>query len=350
MLPPTPALVVDPDVLDANLAAMQARADAAGVRLRPHVKGHKSAWIAGRQLAGGAVGLAAATVEEAFGLVCAGLGGDVLLTSVLSPRRIDDAVALRRAGDVAVVVDAVELPAALAARARAAGVRMRVLLDLDIGQRRGAARTPEVAAALADAVAAHADVLELSGVQAYEGHLQLLAPEERAAGHAAAMGVLRGMLDAVRARGHAIPLVTSAGTGTAALVEAGGADALVNEVQPGSYALMDAKYAAAGAEFANAATVVTTVLSAPGDGEVLVDAGLKAVSIDHGPAVVLGLDAAWASAGDEHGRISGDVGHLRPGDTLVLHPAHTDTTVRLHRVLWLARADDDVPPLALPLF
>ncbi|HWT93262.1 MAG TPA: alanine racemase, partial [Solirubrobacteraceae bacterium] len=78
MLPPTPALVVDPAALDANLAAMQARADAAGLRLRPHVKGHKSAWIAGRQLAAGAAGLAAATAEEAFGLVHAGLGGDVL--------------------------------------------------------------------------------------------------------------------------------------------------------------------------------------------------------------------------------------------------------------------------------
>lgn len=349
MLPPTPALVVDSGLLDANLAAMQARADAAGVRLRPHVKGHKSAWVAGRQLARGACGLAAATVEEVAGLIAAGHGGDVLLTSVLSPRRVDDVVALRRAGDVAVVVDAVELPGLVAERARAAGVTVRVLLDLDIGQRRGAARTPSAAVAIADAVAREGDVLVLAGVQAYEGHLQLLPAEERAAGHARAMDVLREMLDAVRARGHAIPLVTSAGTGTAALVERDGAP-LVNEVQPGSYALMDAKYAAAGAEFANAATVASTVLSAPGDGEVLVDAGLKAVSIDHGPPTVLGLDATWASAGDEHGRVSGDVGHLRPGDRLVLHPSHTDTTVRLHRTLWLAREGDDVPPLALPLF
>ncbi|HWT93963.1 MAG TPA: hypothetical protein VN238_13250, partial [Solirubrobacteraceae bacterium] len=188
--------------------------------------------------------------------------------------------------------------------------------------------------------------------QAYEGHLQLLPADERAAGYAAAMGTLRTMLDAIRARGHALALVTSAGTGTAELVERAGAGAapLVTEVQPGSYALMDAKYAAAGAPFATAATVVTTVLSAPGDGEVLVDAGLKAVSIDHGPPVVLGLDATWASAGDEHGRIAGDVGHLKAGDRLVLHPSHTDTTVRLHRALWLAREGDDLPPLALPLF
>src|SRR5690349_4032359 len=95
---PTPALVVDRAALDANLAAMQQQCAAASVALRPHVKGHKCAWIAARQLRAGAAGLAAATIDEAAGLLCAGLGDDVLLTSVAPPHAADDVAALRRLG------------------------------------------------------------------------------------------------------------------------------------------------------------------------------------------------------------------------------------------------------------
>jgi D-serine deaminase-like pyridoxal phosphate-dependent protein len=342
---PTPALVVDLDVLDANLQAMQARCDAAAVALRPHVKGHGSAWIAARQLRAGASGLAAATLEEATGLLRAGLGSDVLLTSVVSGRSAIAIAALQQLGDLAVVADDPGFAAALDEAAGAAGVSVRVLVDVDIGQHRGGATGPERAVAVADAVGAAPNLL-LAGVQAYEGHLQLVGAQERRGGHAAAMAALRACLDALGAAGHRPALVTSAGTGTVPLaLEAG----LVTEVQPGSYALMDASYAAAGAAgFGQAAHVLATVRSVTGPGEVVVDAGLKALSVDSGPAVVDGLEATYVPAGDEHGAIRGEVASLRPGDRVRLIPSHTDTTVRLHRVLWVLRGAG--APVALPLF
>lgn len=323
--PPTPALVVDRDLLDANLAAMQARADAAGVRLRPHVKGHKSPWIAARQLRAGAAGLAAATLEEAAGLLGAGLGEDVLLTSVAHAP--DAVVELRALGDLAVVADDPRVVKALAARAATARVTVRVLVDLDVGQGRSGARRAELALAVADAIAG-AEALTLAGVQAYEGHLQLLEPDAMAAGHATALATLRDVLGALAAGGHHVDLVTSAGTGTSSLVTAP-----VTEIQPGSYALMDASYAAAG--FAQAVHVHSAVRSVLAPDAVVVDAGLKALSVDMGPARLADRAGTYEPAGDEHGIVRGDVADLRPGDTVRLVPAHTDTTVRLHRRLWV---------------
>jgi D-serine deaminase-like pyridoxal phosphate-dependent protein len=324
--PPTPALVVDRDLLDANLAAMQSRAGAAGVALRPHVKGHKSPWIAARQLRAGATGLAAATLEEAAGLLAAGLGEDVLLTSVAPAP--DEIVALRALGDLAVVADDPRLIGPLAARAQSARVRVRVLVDVDVGQGRSGARRAEIALAVADAVAG-AEALTLAGVQAYEGHLQLLSGDEQATGHAAAMATLRDVLGTLASGGHHIDLVTSAGTGTAPLVTSP-----ITEIQPGSYALMDASYARR-ADFAQAVHVHSAVRSVLSPDAVVIDAGLKALSVDMGPARVADRDGVYEPAGDEHGIVRGDVADLRPGDTVRLIPAHTDTTVRLHRRMWV---------------
>jgi D-serine deaminase-like pyridoxal phosphate-dependent protein len=328
--PRTPALVLDGGALDRNLAAMQAKADAAGIALRPHVKGHKSPWIAARQLRAGAVGLAAATLEEAAGMLRAGAATDVLLTSDAPPRAIEDIVELGRLGDLAVVADDPAFAAALA------GSPVRVLVDLDIGQHRGGART----AAEAVAVAASAGA-SFAGVQAYEGHAQLLPDADRRAGHTAAMARLREILDALAAAGHPAPLVTSAGTGTAPLALA--TSGLVTEIQPGSYALMDATYRDAGAPFEQALHILTAVRSRIAEDAAIVDAGLKAVSIDMGPARPDGLAATWSPAGDEHGLLEGDLGDLRPGDLVRLVPSHSDTTIRLHRELWLDGA------AALPL-
>ena len=333
MHPPTPALVVDAAVLDANLAAMQRRCDAAGVALRPHVKGHKCAWIAARQLERGARGLAAATLEEAAGMLAAGLGADVLLTSVPPPTYADEIVALQRLGRLAIVADAPGPVERIAERAAAGGVAVPVLVDVDIGQGRSGARGAEAAVAVAGAIA-RADGAVLAGVQAYEGHLQLSPDDERRAGHAVAMEQLRAVLAALARAGHAIGLVTGAGTGTAALASAAGSP--VTEVQPGSYALMDASYAAAaGDAFAQAVHAHAAVRTVLGPDAVVVDAGLKALSVDMGPASVAGRDATYAPAGDEHGIVRGDVRDLEPGSIVRLVPSHTDTTIRLHRRLWL---------------
>lgn len=107
---------------------------------------------------------------------------------------------------------------------------------------------------------------------------------------------------------------------------------VVTEVQPGSYALMDAAYARVdGVGFAQAVHVVVTVTAALSPEEVTVDAGLKALSTDAGPAEVVGLAGVrYEPAGDEHGRLIGPLTQLRTGDEVRLVPSHSDTTVRLH--------------------
>jgi len=308
---------------------MQALADAHGVALRPHAKGHRAPWIAERQVAAGAVGVAVATLAEARLLVEGGVP-DVLLTSVVAPDRAAALADLAAGGArLGVVAHSVAVAAAFGAAARERGTMLRVLVDLDVGQRRGGVNRPDRAVTVADAVAAE-EGLVLDGVQAYDGHLQGLEDEAaRAAGHAESMARLDAVLDALQQAGHEIRTVSTAGTATAPMAAA---HPSVTELQPGSYALMDATYAELpGVSYAQAAYVITTVIAVLGLGEVLVDAGARALSTDMGEPIVADRDAVWTSAGDEHGRLRGHVSGLRPGDRVALIPSHTDTTVVLHR-------------------
>lgn len=330
--PSTPCLVVDPALLTANLELQAARCAAAGVALRPHVKGHRSVAIAQRQLALGAVGVAAATLGEATTMVDGGVD-DVLVTSVLPPARAADAVRLaHRARRLTLVVHHPALVEALDEAAVRAGQSLEVLLDLDVGQRRGGV-APAAAVALAAAVRG-ARRLRLVGVQGYEGHLQgILDERDRAVADAAAMTVLAETLTQLRQHGHTVEWVTTGGTGTA---DTAGAHPVVTEVQPGSYALMDATYARAeGVPYRQAVWLEASVLAVLGLDEVIIDAGLKALSTDMGPAQPAApLRAAYAPAGDEHGRLTGDVAGLAVGDRVRLTPSHSDTTVALHPLLY----------------
>ena len=341
----TPYLCVDRDQLDRNLAAMQARCDAAGVRLRPHAKGHRSAWIAARQMRFGACGIAVATAAEAECMLGMGIS-DVLITSALAPGAAAIAAQAARLGDVTVVAgseDGVRLLVHAAARA---AVTLPVLIDVDVGQHRGGAGDREAAVRLAAEVSASAE-LTLAGVQAYEGHLQGIADaRERTRRHGEAMAALSVILDAMSKQGFATPWVTTAGTGTS--TDALASD-VVTEIQPGSYALMDHAYRrSADPVFRPAVRVITSVIAVLAADEVIVDAGNRAVSTDLGPPHVAGRAATWELAGDEHGRLRGEVGDLRMGDIVALIPSHADTTVPLYDSFSLCGAAGIRLPITRP--
>jgi D-serine deaminase-like pyridoxal phosphate-dependent protein len=324
----TPSLGLDLSKLDANIEQMQAACSRAGTRLRPHAKGHKTSWIAERQLAAGAAGIAVATAREAMHMAGAGIP-DVLITSTLSPGNARIAATAARSTALSVVAGCVDAVRVLDDAAVSADTTLGVLVDIDVGQRRGGAATPEEAVAIAAAIR-DARRLTVAGVQGYEGHVQGIAdPADRAAAHAAAAGILRGAVEALAGDSFPVTWVTSAGTGTAA--PALRLPDLITEIQPGSYALMDATYGRyPDIAFENALRVRTSVVARVSPSEVIVDAGHRSVSTDMGPAAVAGLDAAWESAGDEHGRVIGDVAHLAFGDHVELIPSHSDTTVPLH--------------------
>jgi D-serine deaminase-like pyridoxal phosphate-dependent protein len=320
----TPSLVLDISKLDANIEQMQAACGRAGMLLRPHAKGHKSSWIAARQLAAGAAGIAVATAREATQMARAGIP-DVLITSGLSPQNAAIAAAATRLTALSVVAGSVDAVRQL----DKVDASFRVLVDIDVGQRRGGAATPDEAVAIARAIR-DAPRLTFAGVQGYEGHVQgIVDPRDRATAHANAAGVLSRAVEALSDDGFSVTWLTSAGTGTAAFALQ--MPDLITEIQPGSYALMDATYGRyTDIGFEPALRVRASVIARLGPSEVIVDAGHRSVSTDMGAAAVEGLDATWESAGDEHGRVLGDVAQLALGDGIDLIPSHSDTTVPLH--------------------
>ena len=327
-------LVLNLDALDRNLRRMADRCAAAGVQLRPHTKTHRSPWVAQRQIALGAAGVAAATLDDTEWLVQAGVS-NVLLTSPFALAAVDRYAELAELARLSVVVDGPALLLALADAARARGLVLPVLVDVDVGQHRTGVE-PHAAVDLAE-LAGELPGVRFAGLQGYEGHC-MLAPgsdAERAQCTAAAYERLEAAKAALADRGFPVNWVTGAGTGTHELAIRAG---VFTELQPGSYCVMDTSYQAAiGDGFETALYVVATVVSKRKDG-VTVDAGWKAISVDAGPPAVHGAPrATYQFAGDEHGLVTGV--QARVGDTVALVPGHCDTTIHLHRQYTLVRDD-----------
>jgi D-threonine aldolase len=317
----TPALLVDADALEANLADMAAALP--GPRLRPHVKAHKTTELARRQAAAGHPGFTCATVREVEGMVAAGLGADLLLANeVLDARRLGPLV--ESGARITVAIDSEQTLAA----AVAGGVR-EVLVDVNVGLPR-CGIAPDRAGWLADR--ARAAGLQVRGVMGYEGPLMMLPDvAERAKLTEECMARLLSAHADVGGE-----LVSGGGTGTYAL------NTWVYEIQAGSYALMDTAYTAAGLPFRQALTVLGTVISATAPagempGWAVADVGLKALGMDHGNPTVPGGQVWFCS--DEHLTFAAEEPPA-VGDRVRVIPAHVDPTVALHERMHLVRGGD----------
>lgn len=331
----TPALAVDLDLMEANIAALMALLRPCGVRVRPHLKTAKSPAIARLLASAGASGFCVAKLGEAEVMAAAGID-DLLITSeIAGAPKLRRLAALHAAHPrVRVVVDSAEGAAMLDDACAGAAAPLEVLIELDVGQRRCGAAPGEPARALAGAIA-ELPHLRLAGLQGYEGHLQHIAdPAERARRVDAAMALLVGTAHLLGADGHAIDTVTTGGTGTCARCAAHPG---VTEVQPGSFVFLDRAYRdalGAGGPYANALTVLATVVSRPAAGRAVVDAGLKALSTDMGNAEPAGLPGVrYRPGGDEHGILEWDgpaPDGLGLGAQVALIPGHIDTTVNLY--------------------
>jgi D-serine deaminase-like pyridoxal phosphate-dependent protein len=316
----TPALLVDADALDRNIARMAEALP--GPRLRPHVKAHKCSGLARRQAEAGHRSFTCATIRECEGMAAAGLGHDLLLANeVLDATRLG---ALDAAGArVTLAVDSEQTVDA----ALSGGVR-EVLIDVNVGLPRCGC-PPEAAGELADL--ARRRGLEVRGVMGYEGHVVgLVDATERADKCAAAMELLMQAHADVGGE-----LVSAGGTGTYAL------NTWANEIQAGSYALMDTAYGRLGLPFEQAAFVLATVISSS-PGWAVGNAGLKAFGMDHGnPELRSGT--VWYCS-DEHVTFEPP----RPvGDQAWLIPAHIDPTMACHERVYVFSGDEvvDVWPI-----
>jgi D-serine deaminase-like pyridoxal phosphate-dependent protein len=328
----TPALVVDLDAMERNLDAMAAFARRHGIRLRPHAKTHKCAAIARQQMERGAVGVCVQKTSEALALADAGVSDLYISNEVIDPAKLGRIAALAGRVRLALAVDSALGIDRLAAALQAAGTRLDVYVEVDVGHGRcGVA--PAAAAALARRVVDHG--LPFAGLQAYHGSAQhLRTATQRQAAIADAATRVRAARDALERAGLPCPLVTGAGTGTFALEAASG---VWGELQCGSYLFMDRDYANNDTEpgaprFEHALFVKSQVISR-GDMHAVVDAGHKSHAIDSGPPRVWRRDLRFENAGDEHGRLLPDRDPLPGlGDTVWLVPGHCDPTVNLHDV------------------
>ena len=333
---PTPALVVDLDVFEENVAAAEAMAVGTGTTIRPHVKTHRTPGLALRQLGPGVIGVTCATVGEAEAMVDAGIRDVLLANEIVTRSKVSRMMALTDRARVGVAVDSEEGLAALAGLAANSGAdaQVGVLVDIDVGLGRCGVAGPEAARKLARA-AAGARGIRLDGLMGYEGRLRASDPE-RAALIAKAYHGLADAKKALEDDGLEVRVVSSAGTST--LREAI-ADPVVTEIQAGTYALMESDLDGLGLPFRQAVTIWSTVISrAPG--RVVVDAGRKVVAGDYGPPEVLAADARLLSFHEEHTTLAWDGELPELGSLVMLRPSHVRLTFNLHDSVWLARGDE----------
>ena len=343
----TPALIVDLDRLEENIARMASFCEAQNISLRPHAKSHKSVEICRRQIAAGAVGICCATLGEAEVMAAAGFANVLITSPVAGDAKISRlAVLATGASGLIAVSDHPDNVAALNQAAEAVNVPFKVLVDLDIGHRRTGVTTVDTAVDLARRIEA-ASNLEFAGVQAYGGHLQHVPDfSVRTAAAGEASRRLRDVVEGLDAAGLAPAIVTGAGTGTYEIDTKLG---LYTELQAGSYIFMDVEYADealwpdGGRPFESALFVQTTVVSANHPGQATTDAGLKAFATD-GPLPLIARGApdgaAYSFTGDEFGCVAlPPGGELALGSVVECMAPHCDPTVNLHDYYHCVRGD-----------
>ena len=331
----TPALIVELDALERNVAAMAAAVAGRDIRLRPHAKSHKCPDIARRQLAAGAVGVCCQKVGEAEVFIAAGVA-DVLITNeIVGAAKLERLAALARSAQLGVLVDDRTNVRALAAAMRAAAASIDVLIDVDVGAHRCGVLPGQPSLDLARVIVGEPG-LRFAGLHAYQGAAQhLRRPAERREAIARAAELAAETKRLIERAGIGCPTVTGAGTGTFVLERDSG---VYTELQPGSYVFMDADYgrnerAAGDVRFEQSLFVWTTVMSRPARDRAIVDAGLKAFAVDSGMPLVAGMPGLEViKASDEHGVVHIRAGTAEPrlGERVKLIPGHCDPTVNLY--------------------
>ncbi len=333
----TPALVLDLDAFEWNLDHMAELLAPTRTRLRAHAKTHKSPVIAHLQMARGAIGQCVQKVGEAEVLAWGGVPDILVSNEIVGAGKLARLAALARIAKVAVCADDASQVAAIETAAADAGVRLPVLVEIDVGAGRCGVTPGPDAVALAQRIAASRHLI-FGGLQAYHGSAQhRRTEEERRTLIGAAADGARRTVEQLRQVGLECPIVGGAGTGTFAIEAASG---VYTEIQAGSYAFMDGDYARnlgahgeQGTGFQHALFVLATVMSAARPGVAVVDAGHKAIAVDSGlPEPWQRPGLRYVGASDEHGALAVGPEAVAPrvGERLRLVPGHCDPTVDRH--------------------
>ncbi len=328
----TPALCLDLDVMEANITAVVGTCRRHGVGWRPHAKGHKVAAIARAELTAGALGVTCAKLAEAEVMAAGGVRDILIANLIVGPQKLRRLAELARRADPIVCIDHLDQARPLSRAMAEAGLRVRVIIEVDIGLARVGVAPGEPALALARELKSLPG-LQLVGIMGYEGHL-LTVPEceGKADKIAQALETLAATRRELEAADIACPIVSCAGTGSYlhSVRQPG-----ITEIQAGGAIFMDAYYRhkCQVPELDFALTVVATVVSRPAPQRAIIDAGRKTMHGDfQSPQVVGRDDVRIVRLSAEHGELELDPSaqNLKIGDRLELVPGYADLTTVLH--------------------
>jgi D-serine deaminase-like pyridoxal phosphate-dependent protein len=344
---PTPAMLVDLDLLEKNIQTLASYLKGRPVAFRAHAKTHKCLEVAKMQLAAGGQGLCGAKLGEADYLIRGGVK-DVLITApVVGPLKIGRLMELRGlTPDVKVVIDSEQNAMDLSAAALAAKRPLQVVIDVNVGQNRTGLGTPDQVVAMAQLIGKQKG-LELVGLQGYHGNNQhTVGFENRRQRELQANERAVAARQALEKAGFGVQIVSVGGTGSYN-VDADYPG--VTEIQPGSYVYMDTHYSRIGgkgsegdayADFGNSMSILTTVISRTRRDTAVVDAGITALTMDERVPEAVGMTGAVYSSADEYGLLTlrNPSRDLKVGDMLQMTPGHCCTTVNLYDVCFGTRS------------
>jgi D-serine deaminase-like pyridoxal phosphate-dependent protein len=342
----TPAVVVDLDALERNVARAGAYAREHGLALWPHLKTHKTAAVAARQRAAGAAGFTAAKSSEALRFAGQDLGPLLLHYPVFGAAKWGRLAELAGTTELTVALDSVEVAAGLHDALRARGTRAEVLIELDVGMGRTGVADASAARALAEAVerlgggGAAAGGLSVAGISCYPGHVRGRLDEVRA-GLRAVRARLEEARAALEAAGLRCDRISGGSTASLLLSHETGA----TEVRAGNYVFLDRSEARGAWTAQDAAlNVHATVVSTAVPGRAVLDAGSKTLGEAGAPAGLTGWGAVVGapqveivSLNEEHAVCALPEPSWTVGDRVAVVPNHVCTCVNLHDLLYAAR-------------
>jgi D-serine deaminase-like pyridoxal phosphate-dependent protein len=333
----TPALLIDQDIMEFNVNTMAGFFLKTQAKLRPHFKTHKTPVLAHKQMEAGAIGITCAKLGEAEVLVNAGVRNILIANQIVGAVKIARLASLAQQARITVAVDNEENIKELSTIAQIFGSHIHIVIEIDVGLGRCGVQPGERALALARFIS-EMPGLEFAGVLGYEGQAVFLTDlKTRQEAVNQAMNKLVGTADLIRQAGFNVEIVSAGGTGTYDIT---GRYPGVTEVEAGSYILMDTRYRGMGLPFRCALTLLATVISTPSRQRVIIDAGKKALTVEHGlPEIVVPAGARLIDLNEEHGilEVNPDQLELKVGDKVEIIPSHVCTTVNLHDTFYAIR-------------
>ncbi len=343
----TPAVVVDLDVMERNLARMALYCRERGLSLRPHAKTHKIPELAQRQIESGAIGITVAKLGEAEVMVEAGVRDVLIAYPIAHPSKAHRLARLAERARIAVALDSEEALRTVADEVRGKGKKLGVLVEIDVGLRRCGVANEQEALTLARRIS-EPEGLEFRGLMFYPGHLMVEA-KDRTDLLAQVNPRLDRILETFGAAG--IPLAVVSGGSTPTAFQSHLFHG-VTEIRPGTYIFNDRNTLELGDVLLTdcALSVIVSVVSTAVRGRAIVDGGSKTYSSDRlltGERCGFGLikedpEAIFETMSEEHGHL--DISHstrgYRVGDRLTILPNHVCATINMHDEIYGIRGQE----------